>query len=96
MKKLATLGIVLTLAGCSSNPPDWIMGSDSNCSQIGCGKDLEFYPMAPGAASANARAHGFEWGQTSSAFPPGSPEHQRLLREEQAAGNTPWHWNNNR
>jgi len=52
--------------------------------------------MAPGEAHRNAAAHGFEWGKTSSAYPPGTPEHEQLLREERARGETPWHWNQNR
>lgn len=95
MKKIAILSCTLALAGCASTPPEWITGSN-NCKQMGCGKDLEFYPMAPGEADRNARAHGFEWGKTSSAHAPGTAEYERLRREEAAQGNTPWHWNQRR
>lgn len=80
------------LAGCASKPPAWITGSDP-CPSIGCGKDLEFYPMAPGEARRQAEAVGWDWGKTSSAQKPGTPEFERLRRLETEAGQTPWHWN---
>ena len=94
-KQLIILTAAIALSGCASKPPEWIVGSDYGCNQIGCGKDLEFYPMGPFEAQRNAQARGIEWGKTSSAYPPGSPEHERLLREERARGQTPWHWNQN-
>lgn len=94
MVNKATLLIITSLAmsGCASHAPDWIIGSD-NCPQIGCGKDLSFYPMMPGEAVRQAEANGFEWGKTSSAYPPSDPKHWELLKQEQAAGNTPAEWN---
>jgi hypothetical protein len=94
MKSLPLIAVTvsLVLTGCASTPPQWLTGSD-RCSSIGCGKDLEFYPMAPGEAVRQAKAHGFEWGKTSSAYPPSDPKHWELKRQEEAAGQTPWHWN---
>jgi len=92
IQKLTLLALAITMSGCASNPPEWLTGSD-RCASIGCGKDLEFYPMAPGEAVRQAQANGFRWGQTSSAFPPSDPRHHELKAKEEAAGETPWHWN---
>lgn len=93
MRKILIIALASTaLAGCASKPPQWLTGSDS-CRSIGCGKDLEFYPMAPGEARRQAKAVDWDWGTTSSAQKPGTPEFERLQRLEAEAGNTPWHWN---
>jgi hypothetical protein len=93
MRKILIVALASTaLVGCASKPPQWLLGSDS-CPSIGCGKDLEFYPMAPGEANRQAKAAGWDWGTTSSAQKPGTPEFERLRRLETEAGNTPWHWN---
>lgn len=93
VKSLLIIVTAFTVSGCAStSPPEWITGSN-NCSQIGCGKDLSFYPMAPGEMERQSKANGFEWGKTSSAYPPSDPKHWELLRKEQAEGNTPYHWN---
>jgi|TARA_B110000977_G_scaffold182208_1_gene243636 hypothetical protein len=91
-KTLIAILTTLTVSGCASQPPQWLTGSD-NCAQIGCGKDLSFYPMAPGEADRQAKAVGWDWGKTSSAYPPSDPKHWELLKAEQAAGNTPSEWN---
>jgi hypothetical protein len=38
--------------------------------------------------------YGWEYGKTSSAYAPSDPRHWELLAKEKAAGQTPWHWNN--
>lgn len=93
MIKITSIIISLALlSGCSATAPKWLIGSD-NCRSIGCGKDLEFYPNAPGEASRNAKAHGWDWGKTSSAHRPGTPEYERLRKWEEESRQTPWHWN---
>lgn len=93
MVKIASLILATALvSGCASKPPSWITGSDP-CPSIGCGKDLEFYPMAPGEARRQAKAVGWDWGKTSSAQKPGTPEYQRLRKLEDEAGQNPWFWN---
>ena len=91
-KTLIAILTTITVSGCASQPPQWLIGSD-NCPQIGCGKDLAFYPMAAGESVRQAKAAGFEYGKTSSAYPPSDPKHWELLKKEQAEGNTPYHWN---
>jgi len=92
LKSLTIISLAITVSGCASNPPDWVTGSNY-CKTIGCGKDLSFYPMAPGEAVRQAEAHGFQYGKTSSAYAPTDPRHHELRKAEEAAGETPWHWN---
>lgn len=92
MRALLILTTVITLSACASKPPVWL--GNERCKAMGCGKDLEFYPMAPGESSRNAKASGWDWGQTSSSKKPGTEEYKRLRKQEEAAGQTPWHWNN--
>jgi hypothetical protein len=91
-KTLSLIIVSLALTGCASKPPQWLIGSD-RCKSMGCGKDLEFYPMAPGEANRQAKAVGWDWGTTSSAQKPGTPEFERLRKLEEDQGQTPWHWN---
>ena len=93
MKKLFLVAAsAVVLAGCSSQAPNWLL--KDSCTQIGCGEDLQFYPNEQFGAQRQARDwYGFEWGETSSAYPPGHPKHQELKQKEIAAGQTPWHWN---
>lgn len=84
---------LLSISACSSSGSA-IMSETNSCRQIGCGEGLVFYPNEEFAAQKQARRwYGFEWGQTSSAYPPGHPKHQELLQKEIQAGQTPWHWN---
>jgi len=62
---------------------------DAHCDSLGCGKDLEFYQFEQGEASRRAAACDWDWGQTSSAHAPGTPEYKRLRAEEQAKGTVP-------
>lgn len=89
-KTILLVSAVILVSGCNSIN----LHSDAHCTQIGCGKDLAFYPMAPGEAERQAKAHGWDWGKTSSAYPPTDPKHWELKAKEEAAGQTPWHWNN--
>jgi hypothetical protein len=81
------------LSGCASSS-DWLLGR-SDCAQIGCGKDLEFYPSERGGATRIARdVYGWDWGTTSSACKFDDEECIQTRRaKEMAEGNTPWHWN---
>jgi len=91
---LLLLGITVITTGCSSTShvPQWITGDQ--CPSIGCGKNLEFYPNEVGGAARQAKDfYDFEWGKTSSAYPPSDPKHWELKEKEIAAGQTPWHWN---
>lgn len=94
VKKIFLVLSITAMTGCASSPPEWL--SNKDCTQIGCGKDLEFYPNERGAASRQARDwYGFEWGQTSSACQYDDKECIQTRREKEIAeGNTPWHWNN--
>ena len=74
--------------------PKWATG-DSQCRQIGCGQGLNFYPNEKFGAKRQAKDwYGWEMGKTSTAYPPSDPKHWELKAKEQAAGQTPWHWNN--
>ena len=81
---LLGVSIVFLLGGCASNTPDWVPGSPSkNCRQIGCGQGLVFYPNERfGAVNQAKRWYGFEWGETSSAYPKSDPRHWELLQKE--------------
>jgi len=93
MRSILLLASALYLSACSSTPPQWLSGERS-CRQIGCGEGLVFYPNEEFAAQKQARRwYGFEWGQTSSAYPPSNPKHWELKEKEIQAGQTPWHWN---
>lgn len=83
MSKIASLILIsLIISGCASRQPQWL--GSGECRQIGCGKDLEFYPMAPGEARRQAKSVGWDWGKTSSAYPPSNPKHHQLRRQEEA------------
>jgi len=93
MRSILLLLSALYLSACSSTSSPWISGERS-CRQIGCGEGLVFYPNEKFAAQKQARRwYGFEWGETSSAYPPSNPKHWELKEKEIAAGQTPWHWN---
>ena len=84
--------VALGLSACSSAPPQYLM--KDSCTQIGCGEGLTFYPNEQFGAQRQARDfYGFEWGETSSAYPPSHPKHWELKQKEIAAGQTPYHWN---
>ena len=79
------LGVsIVFLGGCASNAPEWATGSSSkDCRQIGCGQGLVFYPNERfGAVNQAKRWYGFEWGETSSAYPKSNPRHWELLQKE--------------
>ena len=63
--------------------------SESHCDSFGCGKNLEFYQFHNGEAQRRADACGWEYGKTSSAHAPGTPEYQKLRAEEEARGQVP-------
>jgi len=84
MKKPAlTILLASALVGCAGAPPEWVTGSPS-CGYVGCEQGgLSFIPHEPQSAQRQPRREwNWEWGQTSSAYPPGSPEHERLKRQE--------------
>jgi hypothetical protein len=90
-----TLGASVTLGACSSyTVPEWASGTPQ-CRQIGCGQGVKFYPNERNGAKRQAKDwYGWEYGKTSSAYAPSDPRHWELLAKEKAAGQTPWHWNN--
>ena len=98
---LRTLCIIalfaLSLSACSNTSykvPKWASG-DAQCRQIGCGQGLNFYPNEKFGAKRQAKDwYGWEMGKTSSAYSPSNPKHWELKAKEAAAGQTPWHWNN--
>jgi len=89
MKPLILLASIALLSACSSSGENW-----RSCKQIGCGQDLIFYPNEQFGAQRQSRDfYGWDYGQTSSAYPPSHPKHQELRQKEIQAGQTPWHWN---
>ena len=96
LKLCIALIALTTLSACGSSyrVPDWAAG-DPKCRQIGCGQGLVFYPNEKFGAKRQAKDfYGWEMGKTSSAYPPSDPKHWELKAKEAAAGQTPWHWNN--
>ena len=89
--------IALTaLSACSASVsvPEWASGSNQ-CRQIGCGQGLIFYPNEKLGAKRQAKEwYGWEYGKTSTAYPPSDPKHWELKAKEIEAEQTPWHWNN--
>ena len=86
--------IALSACGSSYRVPDWAAG-DPKCRQIGCGQGLVFYPNEKFGAKRQAKDwYGWQMGKTSTAYPPSDPKHWELKAKEEAAGQTPWHWNN--
>jgi hypothetical protein len=84
MKKITALIIASALvSGCSSAPPKWLVGN-TDCGYMGCEHgDVRFYPNEQFASQKQTRRYcGFEWGQTSSAYHPSSPEYKRLRAQE--------------
>jgi len=88
-KFIAVITLGLVLSGCSSIPSEvWTGGNtqrpSDSCGYIGCATGgLVHYPHEEfGAERQPKRWYGWDWGKTSSAYPPGSPEYIRLRREE--------------
>ena len=91
---LIVLGASFVLSACSSTIPQWASGTPK-CRQIGCGQGLIFYPNEKNGSDRQSKEwYGWEYGKTSSAYVPSDPKHWELKAKEIAAGNTPWHWNN--
>ena len=62
---------------------------DAHCDSFGCGKNLEFYNFEQGEQARRSKACGWEYGQTSSAYAPGTAEYKRLRAQEEAKGQVP-------
>ena len=77
------LGSVAVLQGCSSMPAEVFTGS-TECPYIGCSTGgLQVYPNEEFSASRQPRRwYDWEWGETSSAYHPTDPRHQKLKAEE--------------
>ena len=99
-KTLLAVTATVVLSGCqiSTNALNPKYGSynhilnkpnDVHCKSVGCGKDLSFYPMARGEADRRAKACGWDWGETSSAYHPSTDEYKKLRAEEEARGQVP-------
>lgn len=95
--KLAPM-LILSAAlttGCASSPPEWLSGKQ-DCGYIGCETgDIAFYPNEDFGAQRQARRwYGFEWGESSSAYHPSTPEYKRLRAREiellRQMGRDPW------
>lgn len=85
---VSVLGVAL-LAGCASNPNNHTTNRvaavfNKDCNYIGCQNGgLVHYPHEQfGATRQLKRWYGWDWGKTSSAHKPGSPEYERLKLEE--------------
>lgn len=97
LKKLAIIGsAAVILSGCNALNPRYgsynhllNKDADSYCDSFGCGQDLAFYPMAQDEAERRAKACNWDWGTTSSAHAPGTPEYERLRAQEQSQGTVP-------
>lgn len=88
MRKLLLLLTASSMLGACSY-------TSKECGYIGCETgQLQFYPNEELGAQRQARDfYNFEWGETSSAYPPSDPKHWELKRQEIEAGNTAYHWN---
>ena len=83
MRSVIMISVVALLTGCGSVPKEVFTGS-ADCGHIGCATGgLQVYPHETHSASVQPRRwYGWEWGQTSSAYPPGHPKHQELKIQE--------------
>lgn len=77
------IGSTIALQGCSSMPSEVFTGS-TDCGYIGCSTGgLAVYPNEEFSASRQPRRwYNWDWGQTSSAYPPGHPKYQELKIQE--------------
>lgn len=93
LKHIKTLCIVGSIAiltsGCSTMPQEVFNGGNSQrpsdrCGQIGCATgDLQVYPHEEFSAERlPQRWYGWDWGETYTAYEPGTPEYN-LLKEQQ-------------
>jgi hypothetical protein len=83
MRLVYALCCAALVSGCGSVPKEVFTGS-TECAYIGCSTGgLQVYPNEKFSASVQPRRwYGWEWGQTSSAYPPGHPKHQELKIQE--------------
>lgn len=86
LRKLFLLASVALLStGCSTMPQEVFNGGDSQrpsdrCGQIGCATGgLQVYPHEEfSATKLPQRWYGWDWGETHTAYAPGTPEYIRL------------------
>ena len=79
---LALITVTVTLSGCVTATQDALVGT-RDCGYIGCATGgVAVYPNEEFSASTLPRRwHGWEWGETASAYPPGTPEYERLQQQ---------------
>lgn len=82
-KTLLALAALHTLTACSTVDPQVLLGTPE-CSVIGCASGgLQTFPHEKwGATEQPRRWYGWEWGTSSSAFPPGTPEYKQARAQE--------------
>ena len=84
MTKLVPVIVIgLALGGCSTLPQDVFTGTP-DCGYIGCATGgLQVYPNeVNGATEQPKRWYGWDWGTSSSAFFPGTPEYNAARSRE--------------
>jgi hypothetical protein len=88
-RTLLLLAATAALGACSSLPEEVFTGQ-RDCGYIGCENGgLRVYKHEQwGATEQPKRWYGWDWGTSSSAFEPGTPEHTKALAEECAKAAT--------
>jgi hypothetical protein len=88
-RTLLLLAATAALGACSSLPEEVFTGQ-RDCGYIGCENGgLRVYKHEQwGATEQPKRWYGWDWGTSSSAFEPGTPEHTKALAEECARAAT--------
>lgn len=88
-RTLLLLAATAALGACSSLP-DEVFTGQRDCGYIGCENGgLRVYKHEQwGATEQPKRWYGWDWGTSSSAFEPGTPEHTKALAEECAKAAT--------
>lgn len=90
MKRTLLLLAATAALGACSSLPDEVFTGQRDCGYIGCENGgLRVYKHEQwGATEQPKRWYGWDWGTSSSAFEPGTPEHTKALAEECAKAAT--------
>jgi hypothetical protein len=90
MKRTLLLLAATAALGACSSLPDEVFTGQRDCGYIGCENGgLRVYKHEQwGATEQPKRWYGWDWGTSSSAFEPGTPEHTKALAEECARAAT--------
>ena len=88
-KTMIVLAAAHTLTACTNMPKDVLLGTPE-CAHIGCATgDVQVFPHERwGATQQPRRWYGWEWGESSSAHAPGTPEYVQARAQECARART--------